>query len=107
MLTFGLTPAIGHPGANYPVDPPWADRARRAHLNAIENLAVFAPMVLSAALVGVSTRATVCSAWIYVAARLIHYVIYTLGIPVIRTIAFLAGSCATFVIAAELFRRAI
>ncbi|CAN5424399.1 MAPEG family protein [soil metagenome] len=103
MAIFGVNAAIGHPGPDYPVDPPWADRARRAHLNAIENLAVFAPMVLIAGLVGVSTTATVCAAWVYVIARLLHYAIYTAGIPVLRTIAFLAGSCATLVIAAVLF----
>jgi uncharacterized MAPEG superfamily protein len=86
----------------YPVDPPWADRARRAHLNAIENLAVFAPLVLVAAIVEVSTKATVLSAQIYVAARPAHYVIYTAGIPVVRTIAFLVGAIATVAIAGVL-----
>jgi uncharacterized MAPEG superfamily protein len=42
----------------------------------------------------------VLSADIYVVARLVHYLIYTAGIPVIRTIAFLAGAVATVVIAA-------
>ncbi len=102
MTTHGVTRAIGVPGAGYPVDAPWADRARRAHLNAIENLAVFAPLVLVAAILEVSTRATVLSAQIYVVARLTHYVIYTAGIPVVRTIAFLAGAIATVVIAAVL-----
>lgn len=102
MTMFGVNAAIGHPGPGYPVDPPWVDRARRAHLNAIENLAVFAPLVLIAAIVEVSTPATVWSARVYVAARLVHYAIYTAGIPVIRTLAFLAGSCATLMIAAVL-----
>src|SRR5882757_3638867 len=99
MTTHGVLPAIGTPGPGYPTDAPWADRARRAHLNAIENLAVFAPLVLVAAILGVSTRATVLSAQIYVAARLAHYIIYAAGIPIIRTVAFLAGACATLVIA--------
>jgi uncharacterized MAPEG superfamily protein len=102
MTTHGVMPAIGHPGPGYPVDPPWVDRARRAHLNAIENLAVFAPLVLVAAIVEVSTRATVLSAQIYVAARIIHYIIYAAGIPVVRTLAFLVGACATVVIAITL-----
>jgi uncharacterized MAPEG superfamily protein len=67
-------------------------------MNAIENLAVFAPLVLVAAIIEVSTKATVLSAQIYVAARLAHYVIYTAGIPVVRTLAFLIGACATLVI---------
>ena len=102
MTTLGVTRAIGIPGPNYPADAPWADRARRAHLNAIENITVFAPLVLVAAIADVSTKATVLSAQIYVAARLAHYVIYTAGIPVVRTIAFLVGAIATVVIAAVL-----
>jgi uncharacterized MAPEG superfamily protein len=102
MTSHGVLRAIGIPGPGYPTDAPWADRARRAHLNAIENLAVFAPLVLVAAIIGVSTRATVLSAQIYVAARIAHYIIYTAGIPVIRTVAFLAGAGATLVIAMAL-----
>jgi uncharacterized MAPEG superfamily protein len=102
MTTFGVTRAIGIPGPDYLVDAPWADRARRAHLNAIENLAVFAPLVLAGAIVEFSTRVTVLSAQIYVGARLAHYIIYVAGIPVLRTIAFLAGACATLAIAIAL-----
>jgi uncharacterized MAPEG superfamily protein len=106
MTTHGVMRAIGNPGPGYPTDPPWADRARRAHINAIENLAVFAPLVLVGAIVEVSTKVTVLSAQIYVAARLAHYVIYTAGIPVVRTLAFLAGACATLAIAIALFQNA-
>jgi uncharacterized MAPEG superfamily protein len=68
MTTHGVMRAIGNPGPGYPADAPWVDRARRAHLNAIENLAVFAPLILVGAIVGVSTEATVLSSRIYVAA---------------------------------------
>jgi uncharacterized MAPEG superfamily protein len=102
MTTHGVMRAIGNPGPGYPSDAPWVDRAKRAHMNAIENLAVFAPLVLVAAIIEVSTKATVLSAQIYVAARVAHYVIYTAGIPVVRTLAFLIGACATLVIAMAL-----
>jgi hypothetical protein len=64
-----------------PIDQPWVDRAKRAHVNAIENLVVFAPLVLTAAIAGVSTPATVASAYVYVIAHLAHYVIYAAAIP--------------------------
>jgi uncharacterized MAPEG superfamily protein len=102
MTTFGVMRAIGVPGPDYPTDALWADRARRAHLNAIENLAVFAPLVLVSAITELSTRVTMLSAQIYVVARLAHYIIYVVGIPVLRTVAFLAGACATLTIAMEL-----
>lgn len=107
MMAHGVTRAIGVPGPGYPADAPWADRARRAHLNAIENLAVFAPLVLVAAIIEVSTAVTVLSARIYVVARLVHYVIYVAGIPVIRTLAFLAGACATLAFAIALLQSAM
>ena len=106
MTTFGVMRAIGVRGPDYPTDAPWADRARRAHINAIENLAVFAPLVLVSAMIELSTRVTVLSAQIYVVARLAHYIIYVAGIPVLRTVAFLAGACATLTIAMELLARA-
>jgi uncharacterized MAPEG superfamily protein len=102
VLTRGIMPALSNPDPAYPPDPPWAERARRAHANAIENLAVFAPLVLVAALIGVSTPATVGAAKLYLGARLAHYVVYAAGIPVVRTLAFVVGVGATLVFAAAL-----
>ena len=107
MSTFGILAPIGNPGPGYPVDAPWMDRARRAHANAVENLAVFAPLVLIAALVGLSTPVTSTAAWIYVVARLAHYVIYAAGIPILRTLAFLAGACSTTVIGVALLQHGL
>ena len=61
MTMQGVLRAIGTSGPGYPTDPPWPDRARRAHVNAIENLAVFAPLVLVGAIIEVSTKATTLS----------------------------------------------
>ena len=103
ILTRGPLRTLGDPAdPNAPSDPAWAVRARRAHANAVENLAVFAPIVLVAAATGVSTPATVLAAKTYLAARLIHYVVYAAGIPVARTLAFAAGFAATLTIAAAL-----
>src|SRR5258708_26722943 len=49
--------------------PAWVNRANRAHINAVENLATFAPIVLIAQAVGVSTSITVVSAAVYFYAR--------------------------------------
>ncbi len=89
---------LGPPGWGWapPPDPPpraaWAARAVRAHLNAVENLVVFAPLALGvqAAHVGSSTTAAACAA--YFAARAAHYLIGVIGMPIVpRTLAFLAG----------------
>jgi uncharacterized MAPEG superfamily protein len=80
----------------------WAQRAGRAHLNAIENLAIFAPIVLTAHLLGVSNRATQIAVVVYFFARLAHFVIYSAGIPLARTLAFTAGWLAQVVIIASI-----
>lgn len=102
ILTRGLMSALSNPDPSFPADPTWAERARRAHANAVENLAVFAPLVLLAGILAISTPATVLAAKLYLAARLIHYVVYTAGIPVVRTLAFLVGFGATLTFAAAL-----
>jgi uncharacterized MAPEG superfamily protein len=99
ILTRGVGRTLANPDPAFPPDPAWAERARRAHANGVENLAVFAPLVLIAAFVGASTPATVLAAKVYLGARLVHYVVYTAGVPVVRTLAFLVGVAATSVIA--------
>ena len=69
----------------------WAQRARQAHCNAIENLGAFAVLVIVAHLVGLPPEAIGTSAMLYFYIRLAHFVIYTLGIPVARTVTFLLG----------------
>ncbi|MGF6771754.1 putative MAPEG superfamily protein [Paraburkholderia sp. GAS199] len=102
VLTRGLMATLGNPDPTLPPDPAWAERARRAHTNAIENLAVFAPLVLVAALIGVSTPSTILAAKLYFGARIVHYLVYAAGIPVIRTLAFMTGVAATIVFAVAL-----
>ena len=66
--------AMANVDPGVPPEPLWADRARRAHANAIENLAVFAPLVLVAAAIGLSNPTTVaCLASLRRIAHLAHY----------------------------------
>ncbi|MEW9623372.1 MAPEG family protein [Rhodanobacter geophilus] len=106
ILTRGLASTFANPDPAFPPDPVWAERARRAHANAVENLAVFAPLVIVAALLGVSTPATVVASKLYLGARLAHYVVYAAGIPVVRTLAFVVGLGATLAIAVAVFSHA-
>lgn len=106
IARWGLPAALANRDPAKRPDPAWARRAQLAHANAIENLAVFAPLVLVAAASGASTSATVAAAKVYLAARLVHYVVYAAGIPVIRTLAFVVGCGATLVFAATLLGHA-
>lgn len=90
ILVRGLVDAVGYPDNPKPLSP-WAGRMKNAHANAIENLVVFAALVLIAHLGGVSSDATVMASAVYFWARVVHVATYTLRIPWIRTLAFVAG----------------
>lgn len=76
----------------------WAQRAIAAHRNAVENLAIFAPAVLIAHALGISTPATQLAVVLYFFSRLAHFVVYALGTPVLRTLAFTGGWIAQVLI---------
>lgn len=80
---------------------PWAARAQAAHMNAIENLVVFGILVLTAHQVGVSV---LLATQIYFATRLLHFVVYTAGIPGVRTLAFAVGNLTQLWIAWSIVR---
>jgi uncharacterized MAPEG superfamily protein len=93
----GIADAVGYPENPKP-QAAWATRLQKAHGNAVENLVVFAALVLAAHAAGVSNETTVFAAKMYFWARLVHAVAYTLAWPWVRTLAFAAGfaSQATF-----------
>jgi uncharacterized MAPEG superfamily protein len=74
---------------------PWAARTRRAHANAVENLVVFAALMLVAQAIGIGAGVTAATGAIYFWARLIHFLSYAAGIVFVRTFAFLGGWIAT------------
>ena len=49
-------------------------RAVRAHLNAVENLAVFAPLALAVHVTGAGTPLTAAASMTYFAARALHLI---------------------------------
>jgi uncharacterized MAPEG superfamily protein len=93
MNTWGLPPTVGYPDTP-PPQSPWARRLIKAHLNAVENLVVFAVLVLAAHGLGISTPVTEQAAIVYFWARVAHTIAYTLAIPWVRTIAFTVGFLA-------------
>lgn len=96
IIVRGLIPAISGTTAETTDDQSeWAKRAIRAHMNAIENLALMAPAVLVAHALNISTPVTQSAVMVYFIARLVHYIVYTVGIPVVRTLAYAVGWAAT------------
>jgi uncharacterized MAPEG superfamily protein len=90
----GLMAALGN--RDVPAEPAaWAARLRRAHANAVENLVVFAALLLAAHAAGVRAEALSAAGEVYFWARLIHILSYAAGIVLVRTLAFLGGWVAT------------
>ena len=101
FLVWGLLPTLGYP-ENPPPQSGWAQRAKKAHYNAVENLVVFAALVLAVEIAGRAGPATAMACTLYFWARVVHYGAYTLGVSYLRTVAFLAGWAAQIALALQL-----
>lgn len=86
----GLVDAVGYPQDPKPLSP-WAQKMKAAHYNAVENLVVFAALVLTANAAGVSNATTELACQVYFWARVVHAASYTFAIPWVRTLAFATG----------------
>ena len=71
----------------------WGARARRAYLNHLENLLIYAAIAIPAHLAGVSTELSILGAQIFIIARILYAIVYVAGITVagIRTLCWLGG----------------
>ena len=98
-----LTPKMETPS----VEAEWAQRARRAHSNAVENLVVFTALIAVSQIAGVSNRVTAFAAALYFWARLGHFVFLTLGIPYARTLIWTVSWVAQMMIAWQVLARSV
>ena len=60
-----------------------------------EGLTMFAPLVLAAAVMQISTPNTVLAAQMFFWARLAHAILYVLGVPMVRPLAWGVGLAGT------------
>lgn len=97
----GLTTLAGN-REDVPVLTGVAGRAKRAHLNMIENLVLFAALVLIAAVAGKANATTAMGAAIFFWARLAYAVIYLIGVPWLRTVAWFVSVIGMIMIAWQL-----
>jgi uncharacterized MAPEG superfamily protein len=90
VATAGATLQVGLPllagnREKMPEFTGWAGRAQRAHANMIENLVLFAALVLVAVVAGKTNPTTLLGAQIFFAARVAYAIVYYAGIPWLRT----------------------
>ncbi len=103
IMVRGLAGAMANPSRGDKPQSGWAQRLYFAHTNAVENLVIFATLVLILDSTGHSTRSTVIACAVSFWARLAHAIIYTLGVPVLRTLAFAVGFLAQVTLVLALF----
>ena len=90
VLKLGL-PVMAGNRENFPVVEGWIGRAKRAHLNMVENLVPFAALLLAAAALNKLGPLTVLGAQLFFWGRVAHAAAYIIGIAYARTAAYLVA----------------
>ena len=103
ILQEGLGPALMDGNHTLQVKPMWAKRSQKAHDNATATLPAFAVLVLVAHIVGADVEAVGQLAMIYFILRALHYLVYVLGLPIIRTTIYLISVGIQIMIAVYIF----
>ena len=84
QLNVGLAPIAGN-REHMPAIEGWAGRAVRAHRNMLENIVLFAALVLVAQVAGKTNATTALGAQVFFWARLVYAGVYIAGVPWLRT----------------------
>jgi uncharacterized MAPEG superfamily protein len=87
---YGVMPLFGNREGLAPLTG-WAGRAYRAHHNMLENLVLFAALILICAVTNKTNATTLLGAQLFLWARLAYAVIYIAGVPYLRTAAWLVS----------------
>ena len=91
--------------AKAPEQPLWAERTQRAHLNMVETMPAFIAVVVAAAFAPAPSAAAAAavSSWaeIFFIARVVHAVVYILGVPFLRTPVYLVSWAAILMIGGQ------
>ena len=87
---------------NLPPLTSFAGRAQRAHHNTMESLPLFIALVLIAQIAGKANGATLFGAELFFWGRLAHWLIYVIGIPWLRTLAWVVSVIGMVVIFLQL-----
>ena len=95
----GMGCAIWDPQGETKTEIVWAERMARAHKNAVENLVIFAPLVLTLHVTHLNNEITALACMIYFFSRLTHYIVFSFGVPVIRVLTFMVSVAAQLILA--------
>ena len=98
ILVRGLMGAMANPSPDEKPQSPWAQRQKRAHTVGVETMAAFGPIAVFAHLTIPEDGLAGTLAMTYFLGLLAHYVVYTLGVPVVRTGAFAVAATSTLLL---------
>jgi len=103
LVEMGVWTALKNPQPDLRPHADWAHRLANAHRNAIENLAVFAPLAIGVHVLGMSSPLTATASLVFLWSRIAHACIYAAGVPILRTVAFFIGFICQMVLAGRIF----
>lgn len=78
-----------------PFDDKWAHRAYRAHMNAYESIALFAPAAIAVHVTGIGTEMTAMACAIHFWSRVAYAPLYYFKVPIFRTAIWFISLFAT------------
>lgn len=103
VMVRGLFGAMANPSRNDKPQAEWANRMMFAHDNAVENLIIFAPLVLILNAIDYSSKWTVLACAVYFWSRVAHLIVYTFGVPILRTLTFTVGFICQVILVLGIF----
>jgi uncharacterized MAPEG superfamily protein len=98
ILEMGVVPAFMDRYGVTEAKAAWANRMMAAHVNAVENLVLFAPLVILVVMFNAGTADTALAVQIYFFARLAHFLLFTFATALLRVVSFLVGFGAEMVL---------
>ena len=107
-ITWGIPTFLYNYAEDFPKIQPevplWAERSKRAHLNLIETLPAFVAVILAAGSLAPAAAAASIAMWaqVFFLSRLAHAIVYTLGVPYLRTPVYLVSWAAILFIGSSI-----
>lgn len=103
-ITWGIPTFLNNYPEGFPKEQPevplWAHRSQRAHLNMVETLPAFAAVIVAAGALAPSAAHVDIATWsqVFFFARIGHAIVYTVGIPYLRTPVYLVSWASILII---------
>jgi len=106
IIEMGLITALSESDADLTPKKKWANRLMKAHGNSVENLILFAPLVVVIDSLGINSVETAIACAVFFWSRLAYIFVYTFAVPYIRTVLFCVGFAVQICLVITLLKHA-